>query len=100
MVCALTARKLRPGTFEQFREAFMAPVREGRMPASWRRFEMVRGTEDPDEVICFGIFDGTAEELRASAALVGYEQQQAAIAPFVESVGADDIYEVVEEMVR
>ena len=98
MICALTVRKLRPGTFDQFREAFMGPVRAGQMPAGWRRFNMVRGVEDPDEVICLGIFDGTADELRASAALVGYEDQQAAIAPYVESVGADGFYEVIEEL--
>jgi hypothetical protein len=100
LVCALTVRKLRPGTFEEFREAFMAPVREGRMPAGWRRFNMVRATGDPDEVVCFGIFDGTVEELRESAALTGYEEQQAAIAPYVEAVGADGFYEIVEDLER
>ena len=98
MICALTVRKLRPGTFDQFREAFMGPVRAGQMPEGWRRFNMVRSVDNPDEVICLGIFDGTADELRASAALVGYEDQQAAIAPYVESVGADGFYEVVEEL--
>ncbi|HYB24729.1 MAG TPA: hypothetical protein VED41_13085 [Solirubrobacteraceae bacterium] len=98
MVCALTVRKLRAGTFDEFREAFMKPVRAGQMPAGWRRFNMLRSAEDPDEVVCFGIFDGTAEDLRASAALVGYEEQQAAIAPFVESVGADGFFEIVEDL--
>jgi len=98
LICALTVRKLRPGTFDQFREAFMGPVRAGQMPEGWRRFNMVRSVDNPDEVICLGIFDGTADELRASAALVGYEDQQAAIAPYVESVGADGFYEVVEEL--
>ncbi len=42
---------------------------------------MLRGAEDPDQVICLGSFEGTLEELRAGAALVGYEDQQAAIAP-------------------
>ena len=98
MVCALTVRKLRAGTFDEFREAFMKPVRAGQMPAGWRRFNMLRSTEDPNQVICFGIFDGTAEDLRASAALVGYEEQQAAIAPFVESVGADGFFEIVEDL--
>jgi len=98
LVCALTVRKLRAGTFDEFREAFMKPVRAGQMPAGWRRFNMLRSAEDPDEVVCFGIFDGTAEDLRASAALVGYEEQQAAIAPFVESVGADGFFEIVEDL--
>ncbi len=98
MICALTVRKLQAGTFEQFREAFMQPVRAGQMPAGWQRFNMLRGTENPDEVICLGFFDTTLEELRANAALVGYEDQQAAIAPYVESVGADGFFEVVEEL--
>jgi heme-degrading monooxygenase HmoA len=98
MTCALTERKLQAGTFDQFREAFMRPVRAGRMPAGWQRFNMLRSADDPNHVICFGIFDGTVDDLRASAALVGYEDQQAAIAPFVESVGTDAFFEVVEDL--
>jgi hypothetical protein len=95
MICALTVRKLKPGTFEQFREAFTADESTEGMP-SGSQFFMVRNTGDPDEVICFGLFDGTTEELRASGAYSGYDEQLAAIAPFIESVGADGMYEVVE----
>jgi hypothetical protein len=98
MICALTVRNLRHGTFDQFREAFMRPVNAGQMPAGWRRFNMLRGTQDPDEVICLGLFEGTVDDLRASSALVGYEDQMAAIAPYVESVGPDGFYEVVEDL--
>jgi hypothetical protein len=35
--------------------------------------------------------------LRHSAAEQGYADQLEAIAPFVESVGADGLYEIVEE---
>ncbi len=76
----------------------MAPVRAGQMPAGWQRFNMLRGADDPDQVICLGIFEGTLEQLRANAALVGYEDQQAAIAPFVESVGTDGFFEVIEDL--
>ena len=95
MICALTVRKLKPGTFDQFREAFMAGEEDANMPAG-SQFFMVRSKEDPDEVISFGLFDGTVEELRSSGAYSDYEKQLAAIAPFIESVGADGIYEVVE----
>ena len=97
MVCALTVRKLKPGTFEQFREAFMAQANPDNMPEGWVRFDMVRNHDDPDEVICFGFFEGGADDLRAKAAEQGYAEQQEAIAPFVESVGADGIYDVVED---
>jgi heme-degrading monooxygenase HmoA len=100
MVCALTVRKLKPGTFEDFRTAFMARNDPDDPPAGWVRFDMVRNSEDPDEVICFGFYDGTVDELRASAAEGDYAEQQEEIAPYVESVGADGLYEIVEEYSR
>lgn len=98
MLCALTVRRLKPGTFEQFREAFMGPMAAGQPPEGFVRFNMVRNSEDRDEVVCFGFFDGTAEQLRSRAAEFGYDEQQRAIAPFVESVGADGFFEVVEQL--
>ena len=95
MICALTVRKLKPGTFEEFKEAFIGGDGPDEMPAG-SQFFLVRNSADPDEVISFGLFDGTIEELRESSAYSGYEEQLAAIAPFVESVGADGMYDVVE----
>jgi heme-degrading monooxygenase HmoA len=97
MMYAMTVRKLKPGTFEQFREAFMQPFATDDLPPGLQRFSMVRGTGDPDEVICFGLFDGGPEDLRANADSDVYERQQAAIAPFVESVGADGFFDIVED---
>jgi len=96
MLCALTVRTLKPGTFERFRDAFMAHENLEDPPAGYVRFNMIRNTESRDEVICFGLFDGTVEQLRRTAAEQGYAEQLKAIAPFVESVGADGLYEVVE----
>lgn len=96
MICALTVRKLKPGTYEQFREAFMAGF-DDNPPEGFVRFNMLRNSEDPDEVISFGFFDGSAEQLRETAASAGYEEQIARIAPFVESTGADGLYEIVED---
>jgi hypothetical protein len=96
MVCALTVRTIKSGAFEDFRKAFME-LNEPEPPAGWVRFNMVRKTDDPDEVICFGFYDGTVDELRAAAADGGYAEQMEKIAPYVESVGADGLYEVVED---
>lgn len=95
MICALTVRTLKPGTFEQFREAFMSNADD--MPEGFVRFNMLRNVENPDEVISFGFFDGSAEQLREVASKEGYEEQLEQIAPFVESVGADGLYEIAEE---
>ena len=98
MLCALTVRTLKPGTFDEFREAFMASEDFGdNPPEGFVRFAMVRNYENPDEVISFGLFDGTPDELRKLAADSGYEEQVERIAPFVESVGADGLYEVIED---
>ena len=97
MLCPLTVRTLKPGTFEQFREAFMRHEDLESTPPGYVRFNMIRGVENPDEVICFGFFDGTVDELRLVAGERGYAEQLEAIAPLVESVGADGLYEIVED---
>ena len=97
MLCALTVRTLKPGTFDQFREAFMGDVIEDSPPPGWVRFDMLRNTGNPDEVICFGFFDGTVDELRASSDEIGRAAQQERIAPYVASVGTDGLFEVVED---
>jgi hypothetical protein len=96
VICALTVRRLRPGSFDAFREAFMRDIDPDAPPSGWVRFSMVRGIEDPDEVVCFGFFDGTLEELRGIGQ-EGYAEQQAAIAPYVASVGTDALFDVVED---
>jgi len=100
MICALTVRKLKPGTFDQFREAFMEGEDFDTPPEGFVRFNLLRNSQDPDEVISFGFFDGTPEQLRQVAAAEGYDQQLERIAPFVESVGADGLYEIVEDFTR
>jgi heme-degrading monooxygenase HmoA len=99
MLCALTVRKLKPGTFEDFRKAFMGPMESGDPPEGWVRFNMIRSVDDENEVVCFGFFDGSVEDLRAQASDgEGREQQQRDIEPFVESVGTDALFEVVENL--
>ncbi len=99
MICALTVRKLKPGSFERFREAFMQRVGGEDMPPGWVRFNMVQNTRDPDEVICFGFFDGDVDSMTANSGQAGYQEQLAAIAPYVESVGTDGFFEIVEDQV-
>jgi hypothetical protein len=96
MICALTVRTLKPGAFQQFHDEFVGNM-EDAPPEGFVRFDMLRNAENPDEVITFGFFDGTPERLREVAAAEGFPEQLERIAPFVESVGADGLYEIVEE---
>jgi heme-degrading monooxygenase HmoA len=97
MICALTVRTLKPGTFDEFRQAFMGRVDVDDPPEGFVRFNMLRNADNPDEVICFGFFDGDADTLRRLSAEMDRDGQQQAIAPFVESVGTDGVFEVAED---
>ncbi len=96
MLCALTVRKLKPGAMEDFKQAFV-PAEEMEPPPGWKRFYALRGVENEDEIITFGFFDGTLEEMRANKDDNEYDQRRAATEQFVESVGTDGVFEVVEE---
>jgi len=96
MLCALTVRKLKPGTMEDFKRAFV-PDDVSDVPAGWKQFYALRNLNDENEVITFGFFDGTLEELRAGQQGGEYDQRRSAADEFVESIGADGIYEIVED---
>jgi hypothetical protein len=93
MICAHTVRRLRPGTFEQFKETFQ-PDRD-LPPPGWVRFDMLRSLADENEVVTFGFFDGTLEELERSQDGSDYEERRRAIEPFVEAIVVNGVYEVV-----
>ena len=96
MLCAHAVRRLKPGTFDDFKAGFMPAAEEA--PPGWVRFHMLRGLADPNEVVTFGFFDGTLEELEASQAEANFEERRDAIAPYVEAVIANGVYEIVESL--
>jgi hypothetical protein len=97
MLCALTVRRLKPGTMEDFKAAFI-PGDDVEVPAGWKRFYAIRNVDDENEIVTFGFFDGSLEELRAGQEENGeYARRRAAADEYVESVGADGVFEVVRE---
>jgi hypothetical protein len=96
MLCAHTVRRLKPGTFDQFAEAFRPPDGET-PPAGWARFVMLRPHGGGDEVVTFGFFDGTLEELENSQDRHGYEERRAAASQYVDEVLSNGIYEIVHD---
>jgi hypothetical protein len=97
MLCAHTVRRLKPGTFDQFAEAFR-PGDGETPPAGWVRFVMLRPTGGGDEVVTFGFFDGTLDELNASQDDHGYAERRAAASGYVDEVVANGIYDVVVDL--
>jgi heme-degrading monooxygenase HmoA len=94
MLCALTVRKLKPGTLEDFMRAFV-PDDAADMPAGWKRFYAIRNVDDENEVVTFGFFDGTVEELREGQTSSDYAELRGAADQFVQSLDADGVYEVM-----
>ena len=94
MLCALTVRKVKPGTAEQFIENFRPPDDE--IPGGWKRFYAIRNLADENEVITFGIFDGDLDQLEASQAEDNrYEERIKAVEQFIESTGTSGVFEVL-----
>lgn len=86
-------RRLKPGTFDEFSEIFR--LRGEKAPPAWVRFHMLRGLGDENEVVTFGFFDGTLEELDRSQQESDYRGLRDTIDPLVDRVVANGVYEVV-----
>ena len=95
--CALTVRKLKPGSYDEWRKAWWPDDSTEEMPEGAQVF-IVRNTKDPDEVIAFGLFEGDLEEMRKTMDPETENKRREAMEPHIESVGADGMYEVVEHV--
>ena len=98
MICTLTARRLKSGEYEQFREAWDPSDAGEDALSGWARIFHCRDVEDPDVVISFGLFDGTLEQLRAAQERLRRVDQVDRIGPHVEQELLDGSFEVVEEL--
>ena len=99
MICALTVRRLRPGSYDEFRRTWQPADDE--WVEGWKQAYHLRNIRDENEIVSFGFFDGTFEDLLERSEAVDpdgrlREERQRRMAEFVESVGADSIYEVLE----
>ena len=95
MLVFFTARRLKPGAWEQFRRAWDPGDNP---PPGFQQAYHARNIRDEDEVISFGLFDLTKDDFhkwRGEAE----EQERArvgAISAFVENEHAAGVYEVIE----
>ena len=91
---ALTVRKLKPGAYDDWREAWGSSGG----PEGVKAY-IARSMSDPNEIVAFGMIDGDMEELekyRPSA-----EEEQARLTKMeqhIDSVESDGLYEVIEEI--
>ncbi len=95
MYAALTVRKLKPGSYDEWRRAW----EPDEWPPGSQRAYILRNVADPDEIIAFGFFDTDIQGLRDDERF--REQQRTRLdrmAPHVDSTGTDGLYEVIEEV--
>ena len=95
MIVMLSARRLKPGSWDQFRRAWdpgEAP------PPGIQRAYHARNIRDEDEIISFGIFDMTEEEYHRWREEADAQENQRvdALSAFVENEHVAGVYEVIE----
>jgi heme-degrading monooxygenase HmoA len=97
MIVMFTARRLKPGAWEQFRNAW-DPGDE--RPPGFERAYHARNVRDEDEIISFGLFDMSMEDYRRwrSDAHSDETRRIDRLSAFVENEHVSGVYEVVDEV--
>jgi heme-degrading monooxygenase HmoA len=97
MLVFFSARRLKPGAYEQFRRAWEG---SGDRPPGFQRAYHARNIRDEDEVISFGLFDMSKDDYHRWRGEVEAEENKRvdAISAFVENEHAAGVYEVLEEV--
>lgn len=95
MIVMFSARRLKPGAWEQFRRAW--DPGDSRPPGFQRAYH-ARNIRDEDEVISFGLFDMSKDDYHAWRGSADAEENQRvdALSQFVENDHVSGVYEVID----
>jgi heme-degrading monooxygenase HmoA len=95
MIVMLSARRLKPGAWEQFRRAW-DPA--DAMPPGFQNAYHARNIRDEDEIVSFGLFDMTEDDYRSwrSEADAAEIQRVDRLSAFVENEHVSGVYEVID----
>jgi heme-degrading monooxygenase HmoA len=95
MIVMLSARRLKPGAWEQFRKAW--DPGDAKPPGFQRAFH-ARNIRDEDEIVSFGLFDMSEDDYRRWRAEVEAEENQRVdrVSGFVENEPVAGVYEVID----
>jgi heme-degrading monooxygenase HmoA len=96
MIVMFTARRLKPGAWDQFREAW-DPGDDA--PPGFQRAYHARNIRDEDEVISFGLFDmGIDDYHRWREQADAHENKRVdRLSAFVKNEHVSGVYEVIDE---
>jgi heme-degrading monooxygenase HmoA len=97
MIVMFTARRLKPGAWEEFRRAWDPG---GDRPPGLQRAYHARNIRDEDEVISFGLFDMSIDDYRRWRAEDDAQENARVdrISAFVENEHVSGVYEVIDEV--
>lgn len=95
MIVMFSARRLKPGAWDQFRRAWDPGDAK---PPGFQRAYHARNIRDEDEVISFGLFDMSMDDYRRWRAEADAEETQRVdhLSAFVENAPVEGVYEVVD----
>jgi hypothetical protein len=94
----LTARKLKPGTYDDWRKAWDPEGSEVQPPEGAKAY-ICRNVNDENDIVAFGMVEASADQLDAMRpSAEADEARRAGMAPYIDSISTDGLYEVVEEV--
>ena len=95
MIVMFTARRLKPGAWEEFRRAWDTG---DQIPPGLQRAYHARNIRDEDEVISFGVFDMTEQQYREWRESNDAQEMRRVdqMSTFVQNEYVSGVYEVVD----
>ena len=95
MIVMFSARRLKPGAWEQFRRAWDPGEVK---PPGFQRAYHARNIRDEDEVVSFGLFDMTVDEYRQWREESDRAETERVdrLSAFVENEPVSGVYEVID----
>jgi hypothetical protein len=95
MIVMLTARRLKPSAWAQFRRAWDPGDAK---PPGFQRAYHARSIRDEDEVVSFGLFDMSEDDYRSWRAEADAEEMRRvdSLSAFVENEYVSGVYEVID----
>ena len=95
MLVFFSARRLKPGAWDQFRQAWEG---DGDRPPGFQRAYHARNIRDEDEVISFGLFDMTKDQYHEWRREADAQENRrvGGLSDFVENEHVSGVFEVVD----
>jgi heme-degrading monooxygenase HmoA len=95
MIVMFSARRLKPGAWDQFRNAWEG---DGEHPPGLKQVIHARNIRDEDEVISFGVFDMSEDDYRKWREQSDSQENSrvSALSAFVENDHVSGVYDVIE----